>query len=96
MNIFEYEVWIFCFSSAFQSGDSVVFTMEQAGNTVPLESEPNTDNMENSSPGKSSSFCNSKCAYLFFMSVCVLHVWKLFQIAQKFVIGAAGLCCQCI
>lgn len=30
--------------------------MEQAGNTVPLESEANTDNMENSSPGKGSSF----------------------------------------
>ncbi|XP_057892576.1 death-inducer obliterator 1 isoform X1 [Melospiza georgiana] len=36
--------------SAFQSGNSVACTMEQAGNTVPLESEANTDNMENSSP----------------------------------------------
>lgn len=55
VNIFEGEFWTFSFSSAFQSGDSVACTMEQAENTVPLESEPNTDNMENSSPGKNSS-----------------------------------------
>ncbi|KAM6319062.1 death-inducer obliterator 1 isoform 1-T1 [Podargus strigoides] len=38
--------------SAFQSGDSGVCTMEQAVSSqpVPLESESNTDNMENSSP----------------------------------------------
>lgn len=75
MNIFEWEFWTLCFSSAFQSGDSVACTMEQAGNTVPLESEPNTDNMENSSPGMSSSFaienvliCPS-CTY-----VCYIYV----------------------
>ncbi|XP_065502082.1 death-inducer obliterator 1 [Caloenas nicobarica] len=38
--------------SAFQGGDSVFHTMEQAVSSqpVPLESESNTDNMENSSP----------------------------------------------
>ncbi|XP_074744366.1 death-inducer obliterator 1 isoform X1 [Strix uralensis] len=38
--------------SAFQGGDSGVHTMEQAVSSqpVPLESESNTDNMENSSP----------------------------------------------
>lgn len=45
--------------------------MEQAGNTVPLESEANTDNMENSSPGKGSSFAIENVLYLSIMYVCI-------------------------
>lgn len=48
---------MYCLSSAFQGGESGVCTMEQAVSLQPasLESESNTDNMENSSPGKISS-----------------------------------------
>lgn len=41
----------------FRGGESGVYTMEQAVSLQPvsMESESNTDNMENSSPGKISS-----------------------------------------
>lgn len=58
MSIFESEFWTLRFSSAFQGQDSGDHTMEQAVSSQPvsLESESNTDNMENSSPGKIYSF----------------------------------------
>lgn len=57
---------------------------------MPLESEPNTDNMENSSPGKNSSFAIEN------VLTCpsCMYVYKLFKITQEFVTGAAGLCCH--
>lgn len=73
MNIFGSEFWTLCISSAFQGEDSGVRTMEQAVSSqpVPLESESNTDNMENSSPGKTSSFYIEQKICLFVCCVCV-------------------------
>lgn len=64
----------------FQGGDGAVHTMEQAVSSqpVPVESESNTDNMENSSPGKicAAFKLSRKHTYLSIVYVCVdMHIF---------------------